>query len=660
VGTNRERAAAGRIIMQIRRNWIAGALAAVWSLMWCSTSAQAQPGQKVAVSAVTSREVVRPGDQFAIAVIFDHQPGWHVHTNDPKPPKEWDFEAIPTAITPPESSGLTFGPIQWPEAHEVKIDLGGTGTPLPYEVFEGKAIAFVPVIAGAALPLGEAKVSLKVSYQACDDRQCGMPMSVTLDVPMRVVPISDTTTSSTAPDPAIFGGFRSSVFSDMLSGKVVAADAKPVELNFFGRTISLDTENPIFLVMLLFFAGLGGFLLNLTPCVVPVIPIKIMSLSAAAGNPARCFYLGVVTSLGVIAFWSAIGIAIAFVAGFKQVNQLFQLPAFTMGIGLFVAIMALGMLGLFTVAVPSWVYKYMPASVGDAGSGGSTWSTFLFGVFTAILSTPCTAPFMGGAMAWGAKQPSAVTITTFTAIGVGMALPYAILAAFPKWISKVPRSGAAANLVKQTIGMLMLAVAVFFIGTGLDPMVRLPIDPPVRFYWWVIAGFIVLSMAWLVWNAFKITSSAAKRGVWVSLAALLSAAGVWMAVHFTDRGPINWIAYTPERFEEARREGKVVVMDFTAEWCLNCKALEASVLHRDNVAALLGEPGVVPMKVDLTGNNSAGQEKLDSLQWLGIPLLAIFGPGLSEPLKYDTYTPDVVIKAVEQARQKVGMSGGVR
>src|ERR1043165_5451593 len=154
---------------------------------------------------------------------------------------------------------------------------------------------------------------------------------------------------------------------------------------------------------------------------------------------------------------------------------------------MFVALMALGMLGLFTFQLPQWVYRFNPQH-------GSTAGSFFFGVLTAVLSTPCTAPFMASAMASATKLSTPWILTTFASIGVGMALPYLVLSAYPKWLAKVQRTGPASELVKQVMGLLMLGVAVFFLGSGLDPLTREPIDLPVRWHWWIVAGIVVAGM----------------------------------------------------------------------------------------------------------------------------------------------------------------------
>jgi thiol:disulfide interchange protein DsbD len=400
------------------------------------------------------------------------------------------------------------------------------------------------------------------------------------------------------------------------------------------------------MTLLLLAAALGGFLLNLTPCVLPVIPIKIMGLSMSAGNRRRCLMLGGVLSAGVVFFWLAIGAAMAFITSFKTISTLYQNPWFPLGVGIFMFAMGLGNFGLFTVKLPQVVYLFNP-------KGDTAFGSFLFGILTAVLSTPCTAPFMGAAAAWAAFQPGAVTISTFVAIGVGMALPYLILAANPRWIDKVPRSGPSGELLKQVMGLLMFAVAAFFIGLPVAGWLNTPPDPVGRWYWWVVGAFVLAAGLWLAYRTVQITRRLSRRVVFTGLGIVVAAAGMFVGSVLSSHGPIDWVYYTRARFAEARSRGDVIVMDFTAEWCLNCKALESGVLHRSEIVSILnGGNGIVPMKVDITGDNPDGKAKLREIDWIGIPLLAVFGPGVGydDPIKMDAYTPDMVKEAIERAR----------
>jgi len=399
------------------------------------------------------------------------------------------------------------------------------------------------------------------------------------------------------------------------------------------------------MTLLLLIAALGGLVLNFTPCVLPVIPIKIIGLSRASGDSSRLLLLGIAMFLGVIAFWIGLGGAIAFISGFGAISSLFQTSWFAPIVGIVVAIMAAGMMGLFNFRLPQFIYKLNPGEESLPGS-------FAFGILTAVLSTPCTAPFMAGASAWAATQAPATTLATFGAIGAGMAIPYLLLSARPGWVNKVPKTGPASVLVKQVMGLLMFAVAAFFLGTSAAAWLQRAPDPPSRLYWWIVCGLIVVACAWTAYRTFAITKSSTKRAVVGLSTVAVSVVCISMAASFSSHGPIDWTYYTAQRFDESAARGDVIVLDFTAEWCLNCKALEHGVLNREEIVELLNRPDVTPMRVDLTGDNPPGKEKLAELEWVGIPLLAIYGPatGYDSPIKYDSYTAYMVRDAVWRAR----------
>ncbi len=595
---------------------------------------------EVVVRALLPRTHVYAGEQFPLAVVLEHAEGFHTWPQQDVLPQDVAEFAIRTHIEAKASPGLkaTLGRVQYPEHHPAPVaNPTGDGT-IEVAAYSGVAVAFVPVSLAADAAPGAGEVSLNVKYQACNDRFCLQPQTITLTVPVEVRALPAGSEAPTRPqqDPELFATFDTGVFA---RGAAVA----DVRFDVFGWSFSINPGGTGGVAVLLALAALGGLLLNFTPCVLPVIPIKILGLSQAAGDPRRCLLLGGVMSAGVVLFWLAIGAAIAFIAGFKAINTLFQNPMFPIFVGAFMLVMGAGMLGAFDIRLPNFIYMIDPSRESMPGSLG-------FGVMTAVLSTPCTAPFMGAAAAWAATQPPALTLATFASIGVGMALPYLVLAARPGLVKRLPRTGPASVLLKQTMGILILAVAAFFLGLGLASVSTRPPAPPTLAYWWAVGGLVALAGLWLAWRTLGVARSGPRRAVFVGLGLVLAAAGVFGAARLADRGPIAWVYYTPELAAQAAREKKVVVMDFTADWCLNCKALEAAVLHRPEIVALLGESGVVPMKVDLTADNQAGNDKLRELNWVGIPLLAVFGPGLGEPIKLDTYTVQVVKDAVARAR----------
>src|SRR5262249_33465558 len=154
------------------------------------------------------------------------------------------------------------------------------------------------------------------------------------------------------------------------------------------------------------------------------------------------------------------------------------------------------------------------------------------------------------------------TLSTFAAIGVGMALPYLILSAFPVLVRRMPRTGPASELIKQVMGLLMLAAAAYFLGTGLAGLLATPPDPPTDAYWWAVALFIAAGGIWLAWRTLQISKKAGSRIVFAAMGALLVLIGASIGMRFTRGSPIKWVYYTPERLETARKENKAVVLEF--------------------------------------------------------------------------------------------------
>jgi thiol:disulfide interchange protein DsbD len=415
---------------------------------------------------------------------------------------------------------------------------------------------------------------------------------------------------------------------------------KGLNVSLFGFDFSFD---PSRLWILWLVAAVGGALLNFTPCVLPLIPIKIMSLSKAAGNRRRSFLLGLLLSLGVVAFWLALAIAITTVSGFDAANKLFQFPAFTIIVGLVICVMAIGMCGFFSVRLPGWIYSINPSEESLGGSFG-------FGIMTAVLSTPCTAPLMGAAAAWATTQSPAITLSTFAAIGVGMAMPYLLLSAFPGLVKRVPRTGPASELIKQVMGLLLLAAGAYFLGTGITGVLTKPPDPPSTIYWWFVVICGISAGSWLSWRTWRIALKAQWRLLSGGMGLALAAGSLVAGVKLTRGSPIHWTYYTPERLADAQRNKKVIVLEFTAAWCLNCHALEQAVLNNSRVVALLNAANVTPIKVDLTGNNIPGSKKLLEAGRRTIPYLVVYAPDGRETLSSDAYTVDQIVRAVSEAQ----------
>lgn len=629
---------------------VAIVLAALGLLLPALVRAQEQAPPEVKVTIKPATTQVAPGSILPIAVVFDHQPGWHIHTQNPKPPPGIPPGVlIPTSITINAPEGVEVSQVQWPATKSVMVDLSGSGRPVPYDVFGGRAIALISVRIPAGAPVGSTiALPITVGYQACDDRTCLPPE--TLEQTITLTVSASPPPPSPDPDfadmlPPVFAGGSEDAGAGSTAGSAAGS-------SFFGFSLS-GLSGPMGFLVLALLGAVGGFILNLTPCVLPVIPIKVLTLTQSASSPRRALILGLWMSLGVIAFWLGLGIPAALVSAWADPSRIFGIWWVTFGIGVLIAAMGVGIMGLFTLNLPQSVYMVNPKAESPGGS-------FLFGVMTAVLGLPCFGFVAGALLPAAAAIGPASTITVFGAMGVGMALPYAILAANPGWIKRVPRTGPASELVKQVMGLLLLAAAAYFIGSGLIALVN---DHPHLgkvLHWWAIAGFGAAAGVWLIVRTWQITPRAARRGIFTAVGVILAAGAIWPATAFTREARQDrvWQAYSEAAVQAALASGKVVVMDFTAQWCLNCQALKAAVLNVDPVRPELERPDVALFEVDLTSTKAPGWEKLRALGQRGIPLLVVQGPGLSEPWMSNAYTPEQVLEALRRARGAAGGPGG--
>ena len=574
-----------------------------------------------AISAIAQWQHTPGGGYLNLEVSIP--PGFHINADAAQLKTTDGFTPVPTSIgidtLPP---GMAAAAPEFPPAHPVTVSF----SPAPLMVFEGLVRIRIPLKGDA--PGGDTvpAIRLMLTYQACDDRICYFPAKLAINTGQAV---DDNTRAATA-------------------GPVMDASRAPVAdvgFQLFGLHLSVDATGWIGRLLMLGMAALGGLMLNLTPCVLPLIPIKIISLSAAAEkNPRRCLLLGAAMAAGIVAFWCVLGILVVTISALTAANQLFQYPWFTVTVGLVIAVMAAGMLRPAAITLPGWVYLINPSQDRLPGS-------FLLGILAAVLSTPCTAPFMGAAVAWAVTQPPTRSFAVFLAIGAGMALPYAVLAAKPGLARRLPKTGPANQLLKEVMGWLMLAAAAYFVGTGVSGLLTIPPNPPSRGYWWAVMAFCAAAALWFIFRYRPMAATSSKRRIGVSLGLLAAATTVIIGAKLSDMGEIRWVYYTPANYTEAMANQKPLVLVFTAEWCLNCKAIEHQVYHDQRVERLFADGQAVPMKIDLTAPNDANRAFLSATGRLTIPLVVVRSPSGRDTLVADFYTANELLEAVRNARQ---------
>lgn len=389
-------------------------------------------------------------------------------------------------------------------------------------------------------------------------------------------------------------------------------------------------------------AVVGGFILNFMPCVLPVIGLKIMSFVNQAGQSrVKAFWLNVWYTFGILlVFWVLAALAI-FLG--NSWGSHFGNVGFNITISSIVFALALSMLGVWEIPIPGFAGSGKAQDLADKeGPLGA----LMKGVFTTILATPCTGPGVGYALGWTLKQPAAATFSVFTAIGLGMALPYLAIGLFPSLIKFLPKPGAWMETFKQLMGFVLLATVVWFLN-ALPKEMLLP----------TLGMFVVVGLASWIYSKTPLTASTNEKMQTYMLctAVLVGGAVLNYAVLFAEEE--DWPAFTAESLDKALGEEQVVLVDFSADWCTSCKALERTVLHTDSVREAMESNGVVAMYADFTEQPPWMKKVLNSLGANGVPVIAIYSPASPDkPTIFNGfYTKSGLIEAIEKAAAETSM-----
>jgi thiol:disulfide interchange protein DsbD len=337
---------------------------------------------------------------------------------------------------------------------------------------------------------------------------------------------------------------------------------------------------------------------------------------------------------GIVSVFALLALFILVLKKFTW-GQQFSNPWFAWGVVVLLAVMAAWMFGWLNFNLPGGVYSISPRH--DTLLGNFEW-----GALTAILSTPCTGPLFPPLMLWAQSQPIGVGVSAMLMVGVGMASPYIILSAFPELARKFPRVGPWAELFKHMMGFMLLGAAVFFAAGRFLHGAAL---------YWSLVPVAVGAALYLV--ARTIQYGAGARGLTISavIALLLVGFTTWTAVTFVS--PVKWEPYSDALIDQARSRN-IVLVKFTANWCLNCQYIERTVFHDKQTAAALARHGVVAVKADLTDQNAPGWGRLKTLSETGgIPLTAIYVPGQESPVVIDSvYTKGTLLETLERVDRR--------
>ncbi len=568
--------------------------------------------EKAGVEIRVDRSAYEPGTTARLAARVEIEDHWHVNSNTPT--YDW---LIPTELSlevPVEASAAAF---TYPPHEMIKFEF----TDEPIAVYEGTVTILAELEIGPEVEAGTYEISGGLRYQACDDRQCLPPVTT-----------AATTTLTVGSD------------GEAVHGEWFAAAARQAGGDTGGGEASggsPGTASGSLLVMLLL-AVVGGFILNAMPCVLPVLSLKVFGLVKSAGEGRSQLLAGTfATTAGIlVSFWALALVAVLASQAGAAVGWgvQFQQPAFVAFLAVVVVLFSLNMWGLFEIPLPQSL-----ARVAGSGPNQGLAGHFASGLFATLMATPCSAPFLGTAVGFALGQAPAVIFAIFTAVGIGLALPYLIIAAVPATVDRLPKPGPWMVTLRQVMGFLLAAAAVwlFYVLAAQIAPERL-----------AFVQLALLALAFFAWLHHRSQGRLAAAGM-----LLASVAGVALAVPTSEGGRIDWVAFDEAQAIQLAEEGRPVFIDFTADWCLTCKANERLVLETSAIAGAFERHNVVPMKADWTNRDDSISEYLERYGKAAVPFYILYRPG-QEPLPFgELLTKGRILDALEESAAMAAGSG---
>jgi len=526
------------------------------------------PEDVVAVSAFVSLSGVHPGGEAMLAVVGDIRTGWHINAHVPS--QEY---LIPTTLAMADHSGLVFLDPLFPPGEMTSFEFADE----PLRVYEGRLITGVPFRVKAGTAPGPISVSGTLTYQPCSDHICLPPADVEFAVEVVVAAKG----AAVAPlTPELFA---------LLPQEAAAAATTD--------TGTGDDDGVAGASLLVFgLIYLGGLALNLTPCVFPLIPITI----AFFGGQARrstwgTLGLSSLYVLGMAATYSTLGVVTA-LSG-RLFGAALQNPWVLIGVALVMVGLAFSQFGLYEFRLP-----------GTSGltSRRGAFGAFFMGLIVGLVAAPCIGPFVVALLATVAREADPVLgFWKFFTLSLGLGTPFLFLGAFSGSFAKLPRAGMWMEGVKHIFGLVLLIMAAYFLGQAL----------PAPLNAWLMPAAVAASALWLV------LGERSHGTAWfTTMRAALAVIGLLFAAWWIwpdSRERILFSPYSPAAVTAARAEGKPVLLDFTADWCVPCREYDSRVFNEEAVVA--EARGFITLQADLTRSSSPAVQDL-------IAEFDIFGP----------------------------------
>lgn len=663
----------------------------------------------VSLALVSDLQTAAAGERFYMGLRFELDPEWHIYWKNPGSSGygvsvDWDL---------PE--GVTVGPLEWPAPKRFEFDgfinygYSGTVTLLvPVELAETATeplqisasvswlackTACVPGSAELALslPLGkkatldpaqktvfqQARASLPEVWSASPLVYETGERNIRIQVPDTEIKeayfYAETAAWVDADAPQILEreGGASVLTVPLLEGELPSLLAGVLELDGRSWAVELDSASAAQAVAVygrgweskllqtgfggwLLLAFLGGVILNIMPCVLPVLSLKVFSLLKHAGQTrGQAFAYGLAYTLGVVLSFVALAATLFVLRGLgERIGWGFQLqnPAFVVVLTLLLFVFALNLVGVFEMGVG------LVGADSKVARRKDLFGSFGTGILAAVVGAPCVGPLVGGASGVALQADPLTGIAVFAMLGFGMAAPFLLLSIFPKMAVYLPKPGPWMETFKQAMGFVLFAVVVFLLWVvgqsgGAEGMLAL-----------LMALFVAALAAWIYgrWAAVSKAKSTRRTATFLALVlgslALVVGAQAVSGAYAAQQGQQaeakanSWETWSEERVAAELAAGRSVFVDFTASWCLICQVNKRTALRTRATRDLFEANDIVPLEADWTTYDAAITDALESYGRSGVPLYLLHTPGGETKILPQNLTPAMIREAVESSR----------